>query len=241
MPHRGRDGGVRVGRGNGAEWDEEYRWDIDGTSSPMEGCLVVQLNARVGPTNTTAATAATMKRRRQQDEGNLSGGGGDGSSANTSISTEQQPLGLRGLWRKGREQLEERRRVSSVLEQQHQQLNIPTQHSQHGGTAREQSAATVAQYLMSRQDSTGMETTATTATSDNVVDSSLINTTTNDVVDDDENDSSNSALPSGGGGGGGGLCLGTLTIPLSRLPLEEAFLGKDAAIAKPKKDSWIFD
>ena len=234
MPHRGRDGGVRVGRGNGAEWDEEYRWDIDGTSSPMEGCLVVQLNARVGPTNTTPA--ATMKRRRQQDEGNLSGGGGgDGSSANTSTSTEQQPLGLRGLWRKGREQLEERRRVSSVLEQQHQQLNIPTQHSQHGGTAREQSAATVAQYLMSRQDSTGMETTTTksttTTSSDNVVDSSLINTTTNDVVDDDENDSSNSALPSGGGGGGG-LCLGTLTIPLSRLPLEEAFLGKDAAIVE---------
>ena len=225
MPHRGRSSG-RVGRGNGAEWDEEYRWDIDGTS-PMEGCLVVQLNARLGPTNNTTTTAAAaMKRRRQEDGGNLSsmggGGGGGGGDGITNNTAEQPQLGLRGLWRKGREQLEERRRVSG-LEQQQQQQNQPTQHSQHGGTAREQTAATVAQYLMSRQDSTGV----TGANSVNKVET--INNG-NDGIDDDENDSSDNTASASVGGGG--LCLGTLTIPLSRLPLEEAFLGKDAAIVE---------
>lgn len=227
MPHR--SSGGRVGRGNGAEWDEEYRWDIDGTS-PMEGCLVVQLNARLGPTNNTTTA---IKRRRQENGGNLSISGGDGIT-NTA---EQPQLGLRGLWRKGREQLEERRRVSG-LEQQQQ--NQPTQHSQHGGTAREQSAATVAQYLMSRQDSTGItggggevvETTTTTviSTADNAVNKVETINNGNDGADDDENDSSDNTVSASVGGGG--LCLGTLTIPLSRLPLEEAFLGKDAAIVE---------
>jgi hypothetical protein len=49
--------------------------------------------------------------------------------------------------------------------------------------------------------------------------------TTGTTDDDDDDDEDDEAAE-------GGVCLGTLTIALSRLPLEEVFLGKDAAVVE---------
>ncbi|KAL3810399.1 hypothetical protein ACHAXA_004175 [Cyclostephanos tholiformis] len=286
MPHRAR------GRGNGAEWDEEYRWDMKMGCSPMEGCLLVQLNTRLGPT----PVAGDQRRRgkmgaRGRDEGMAGAGGGDAPSSSTVLgwggiggsgsdsAAESAGLGLRGLWRKGREQLGEHAARRRVL--------VSTNVAGVGPGPREQSAAAVAQYLMGgggggvaggQDDDDARTYTATTTSLESSQHSSAARgggggdggvLNQQDLVDYHRR-SNESIGKSGGGGGGamggggwgvgvirtvrsegdandaaggdddeeddhaaeGGVCLGTLTIPLSRLPLEDAFLGKDASVVE---------
>ncbi|KAL9187155.1 hypothetical protein ACHAXT_010875 [Thalassiosira profunda] len=208
------------GGGNGADWNEDYRWNDLG--SPMESCMVVRLCTRLAPEGGAMGG----------DYGDASSDAGSGGYLDQSYSGETVG-GIRGLWRKGRTQLEEHRRRSTMA-----------------ANPREERAAAVAQYLM-RGRPQGDDATAATAStglsgSDHGMSQQELieyqkkwgemkakegsgedyDTTMGglrSIPSEEEEDDANYAE---------GLCLGTLTIPLSRLPLEDAFEGDAAAVVE---------
>jgi hypothetical protein len=120
---------------------------------------------------------------------------------------EEEEGGIKGLWRKGRLQMEEHRRRSTV-----------------GPGSREEKAAAVAQFLMKP------ETTSTEGGGfgqQEFVDYQSKWKERRDVMGTDA-----TSHEDGEGENREGLCLGTLLIPLSRLPLEDAYGDGNAAVVE---------
>ena len=246
---------ANVGGGNGADWNEEYRWDE--LISPMEGCLVVKLCTRLGAQSDVGGGMGGSSRNLMGPPGMSTSMSGDYGDANSDVSTGYLDseggestyggLGIRGLWRKGREQLEEHRRRSTIAG------------GAAGGGTREEKAAAVAQFLMRGQSAsvvvgddgaTAATASATTTggrlTGPNALSASEHGLNQNDLVDHQQRWSESKSqsdvvgeydVALGAGDGARrrileqssdpdddchhaeGLCLGTLSIPLSRLPL----------------------
>ena len=229
---------INGGGGNGADWNEEYRWNE--LKSPMESCLLVKLNTRLAPDNTNIASGGGV------GGGGMGSGGGGISAAMSGEDTfsesgsgydaEETGFGLRGLWRKGREQLEEvhRRRTSAV--------------GGDGANPREERAAAVAQFLMrggghgscdnndgglNQEDLVEYQQKWNEAKkqnpqggdNDGIMDFDSNTGAVRTMKSKDENDINNNNTAEG-------LCLGTLTIPLSRLPLEDVFIGNKNAVVE---------
>lgn len=164
------------GGGNGADWNEEYRWDsID---NPMESTLAIKLCTRLAPDSSISNTATTA----------------GGSSAQ-----EEEEGGIKGLWRKGRLQMEEHRKRTNITS---------------GG--REEKAAAVAQFLMKPEATSSDTSSSTGGQHHNTEDYS--SKWKQGGQEQEENRE--------------GLCLGTLLIPLSRLPLEDAHGDGSAAVVE---------
>lgn len=220
------------GGGNGADWNEEYRWD--GLHSPMESYLLVKLNTRLlaGPSLSSSSTTSESKRggeqqhqRQQQYPQHYDGINIEGGGANNII---------RDLWRKGREQLE-RRAVVHGGGATAQSISASSGHY-----PREERAATVAQFLMQQQSPTyqhqqqqhqregGRSIDGLIGESDIAIQSELPDV---DLNNDDSSDFNNIHRTTASKVNQEGLCLGTLAIPLSRLPLMDALLGNKSKIA----------
>ena len=181
-PHKLRSSASKMvaknpGAGNGVEWNEEYRWD--GLLAPMESLLAVRLCARAPP--------------ERRPDGDPEDPPGDPSAHNNELA--QLGAGIKELWRKGRQQLEEHRRMRGA-----------PPHS------REERAATVAHFLMQEEEG------ARGSTSPDPEEAGRRAEATEERRDDDRRAE--------------GICLGTLAIPLSRLPLEDAFGGTGAAVVE---------
>ena len=231
------------GGGNGADWNEEYRWDT--LQSPMESALVVKLCTRLAPdppsdnnnnnNNDHMNYGSHVNIHHYESDNYLN------SSDNASQSTEdtsQLTAGIRGLWRKGRSQYEEHRRKT-----------ITAAGGTTGGvadvTSKEQQAANVAQFLM--KSSSGSDIREQQQQSDLVEyqqkwserkgsGSSSTGSGIHDHVGDDTITSSSvvskmMTAPSDEHYSEG-LCLGTLTIPFNKLPLEDAVCGNGAAVVE---------
>eukprot|EP00804_Cyclotella_cryptica_P013031 CCRYP_002346-RC/>CCRYP_002346-RC protein AED:0.04 eAED:0.04 QI:400/1/1/1/1/0.85/7/1256/1761 len=201
------------GGGNGADWNEEYRWNS--ITNPMESILAVKLCTRLAPESPTTTTATT----------NPSGPANEHPSSSSSLNLpapsssddSSDLVGIKGLWRKGRLQMEEHRRRTTI-----------GSHST-AGNSREEKAAAVAQFLM-KPDSEGMgqqdlveyqqKWRERRRASDGIEGSSEVEGNRNGAA------AAASALEENRSEG---LCLGTLLIPLSRLPLENAFSGNGSA------------
>ena len=259
------------GGGNGADWNEEYRWNT--LDSPMESCLVVRLNTRLAPDNNGGSTTIGMGMNNTNMTSSSIDHYGDAASDNGSggylqDNAEESTIGygIRGLWRKGREQLEQHRRTSTITPGGGN-TTIPM-----GVGQREERAAAVAQFLMRPgQQQHHQDDAAATAATSGTGDSSTVGSGSGlrqqDLIDYQQKWASkhhNQNHPEGGGTTAAammdydlatgavrtvksederdtqehdgsyaeGLCLGTLTIPLSRLPLEDAFMGNKSAVVE---------
>lgn len=233
------------GGGNGADWNEEYRWDA--LQAPMESALVVKLCTRLAP------ESLEYDAHGRRGSG---GGGGGGSSASSAIGSDdlntsdhnssseemsQLTSGIRGLWRKGKEQYVEHLR------------NKGGGVSVGGGavvTQKEQQAANVAQFLMSSGDhgvsvqqddlveyqqkwserkthghseseglGGGVDNNASLENRMNAMNNKKKKQQQQQEQEDHYQYSE-------------GLCLGTLSIPFNKLPLEDAVCGNGAAIVE---------
>ena len=230
---------INGGGGNGADWNEEYRWND--LCTPMESCLLVRLNTRLAPDSSVSMSGATnlglntsMLSGGEQDFISETGSGGylQDNETETNLGS-----GLRGLWRKGTRTLEEHARKRASI----------------SANPREERAAAVAQFLMRGGSSGGQHHTNDGGGMGMMDQQDLVeyqqrwnevkNHTTGggggDGYDDEydvplrtstlENDNRQQPPPSTNTAEG--LCLGTLTIPLSRLPLEDAFMGEGSSNA----------
>ena len=295
------------GGGNGADWNEEYRWD--NLQNPMESALVLKLCTRLAP---TAAAENYHHHSMYYNTATATGGGGGGgsgaSSKNSTIgssggynnyyynddSTSSDLLsasydnttsedmshltsGIRGLWRKGKEQY-----VEHTTRRSNNKSSLVV-------TQKEQQAANVAQFLMK----SGGSGSTTTGSGGIIVqqegmmmgeqeqqqkqgssDSLTMLQNQNDLVEYQQKWSDRR----GGNGGESirndegmtmdtpsssesmkkkkkkkksqqqpkddtltvddhhhyseGLCLGTLSIPFNKLPLEDAVCGNGAAVVE---------
>jgi hypothetical protein len=242
------------GGGNGADWNEEYRWDS--LQSPMESALVVKLCTRLAPSPTSTDSNNNNSNSDNMNYGshvNIHHYESDSylnSSDNTSQSTEdtsQLTAGIRGLWRKGRSQYEEHRRKSTAAT-----AGGGSGANTYGAdvTSKEQQAANVAQFLMKSSSGSGIgeqqqqsdlveyqqkwserkggsgSSTTGSGIHDHVGDDSITSSsgasklmTAPNTTDDEQHYSE-------------GLCLGTLTIPFNKLPLEDAVCGNGAAVVE---------
>ena len=252
------------GGGNGADWNEEYRWDT--LQSPMESALVVKLCTRLSPSPTSTSSTDFNNNNNNNDNMNYGShvnihhyesdnylnNSSDNTSSQSTEDTSQLTAGIRGLWRKGRSQYEEHRRKSTVAAAGSGSSTSNT----YGAdvTSKEQQAANVAQFLMKsssggsgigdqqqqqselveyqqkwseRKGGSGSSTTGS-GIHDHVGDDSITSssgvsklmTASNATTTDNEQHYSE------------GLCLGTLTIPFNKLPLEDAVCGNGAAVVE---------
>ena len=244
------------GGGNGADWNEEYRWDS--LSSPMESCLAVQLVTRLAPES-------------RFDAGQVQGNQGMGSSSfgsslnlsglDHSEGDESAALaGIRGLWRKGREQLEQRRMSMAAHEAAHGAggyAGLAGGQTQRGTGAgvtagpREEAAAAAAQVLMRGGDDQSTVSNLTmgsglnqgdlveyqarwnehSASSGGDADGSARSGAHRDYVEGAVRTTRSEDERDAHGPSSEGLCLGTLSIPIHHLELNEAvFEGRKAAV-----------
>jgi len=242
---------INGGGGNGSDWDEEYRWnELD---SPMESCLLIRLNTRLAPDN--GGLNVNGSSRDNVDNRGLGGGPSmsgedttksEGEYNNNNLETDEEvgalSSGIRGLWRKGRQQLEE------VASQRRASMAATA-----GSNGREERAAAVAQFIMRKgsgeqQSAQGGTSVAAGGGGEgsglNQQDLVEYQQRWNEVKEQGSSEgyeynapvSTTTVQPrnSATNNTSEGLCLGTLTIPLSRLPLEDAFKedGKAAVIEK---------
>jgi hypothetical protein len=236
------------GGGNGADWNEEYRWDS--LQSPMESALVVKLCTRLAPSPTSTDSNNNNNNNDNMNYGshvNIHHYESDNylNSSDATEDTSQQHLttGIRGLWRKGRSQYEEHRRKSTIAAS-----GSSTNTYAADITSKEQQAANVAQFLMKSSSGSGIgdqqqselveyqqkwserkgsgSSTTGSGIHDHVGDDSITSSravsklmTTPTTTDNEQHYSE-------------GLCLGTLTIPFNKLPLEDAVCGNGAAVVE---------
>ncbi|KAL7552165.1 hypothetical protein ACHAWF_015388 [Thalassiosira exigua] len=266
--HRIMSRGANGGGGNGADWDEEHRWDDLG--NPVEACLVVRLCARTVPDGGGGGGGGRFA------TGTIGGGGGAllppggsfsedrGDAGGDDASDAGLATGIRGLWRQGRERLEEHARRRSTLAA-----------TGGGGAAagaagqREERAAAVAQFLMrggqgdDGSAATGPGTAEGGTSSSTLAGGGSRGLDQRDLVEYQKKWSEGRPRRSDGKYGSAGdlravrshrvdeeeeeeeeederdrdradagLCLGTLAVPLSRLPLVDAFRYGGAATAE---------
>jgi hypothetical protein len=246
------------GGGNGADWNEEYRWD--NLISPLESCLLIKLNTRLlgegggggGGGGLAGSSTSSTNEYHQQQHPQIEGGssGLDAGGANNLI---------RGLWRKGREQLEQRRGVGMAGGGGTTALSLNTVSTSStvaattpGHYPREERAATVAQFLMQQQSPVPMhlqrDLQSTAQQQQQYIESETVIPVEQQKDDVEHNlHSSDEIIPDPpqpsalttstvaaaaavtttitSSHNQEGLCLGTLAIPLSRLPLENTLLG----------------
>lgn len=163
------------GGGNGADWNEEYRWDA--LQTPMESALVVQLCTRLAIEDTSytmykndnsfygrrivlsssgAGASSAMASAIGSDDHDLNSSNASASDHNISnyssssqqseeMSQSQLTSGIRGLWRKGKEQY-----VEHIIRNK----GVGGGHGVGAAvvTQKEQQAANVAQFLMNSGD-----------------------------------------------------------------------------------------
>lgn len=257
------------GGGNGADWNEEYRWDE--LQTPMESALVVKLCTRLAMEDTTSHHHHLNHNRTNVSTASSSGstiGSNNNDDLNTSDHTgtsgdelSQLTSGIRGLWRKGKEQYEEHRLRSrgsssvNVTQKEQQAANVAqflmkssgsvgsgVQQQQGQGVGEEGASSTMQQDLVDYQQkwserknhhqqhggggsvgSGGMENEGTNTVGDKALLESRIGSDMKKKQQQHDDDQYHHSE---------GLCLGTLSIPFNKLPLEDAVFGNGAAVVE---------
>jgi len=143
------------GGGNGADWNKEYHWNDLG--SPMKGCLLVRLSTRLAPeTGISGAptnVGSSMGTTASADYGDASSN--VGGSGHFLHSEEEAGIGsgIRGLWRKGREQLEHHRRRATVAGPREERAAAKAQFLMRGGHPDDAATATADASASTSQNS----------------------------------------------------------------------------------------
>ena len=230
------------GGGNGTDWNEEYRWDD--LSSPMDSALVLQLCTRLAPESGSISSSRggtnnnnSGNNSRQEEDFNSS------SDANSSDEMSHLTSGIRGLWRKSKKEHRRTKSSSSVVTQKEQQAANVAQflmksdgqveeEEEEGGLV--QGDLVEYQQQWSERRSGGGESLLSHDGSgsgsgmgdDGMLTEDRVNNRKKKKKQLQQHDNDDHYQYSEG------LCLGTLSIPFNKLPLEDAVCGNGAAIVE---------